>query len=159
MSACLRCTMRGTRYTFDIPIGSQWRGQSRPSIHFYFSFFIAPESDSISPSSIPANHFRTCLIPPPSREDPLRVINFSSACHTSSSTTNLLPSITLSFFNLLTDPKMHQPMFPANGSLIINGTPNGAPKAFSDDTKIIGYDPVIMPALIQAELPLVRTFW
>lgn len=50
---------------------------------------------------------------------------------------------------------MHQPMFPANGSLIANG-PSGTPKAFSDDTKIIGYDPVIMPALIQAELPLVQ---
>jgi 3-deoxy-7-phosphoheptulonate synthase len=47
-------------------------------------------------------------------------------------------------------------MFPANGSLISNGSPNGAPKAFSDDTKILGYDPVIMPALIQAELPLVQ---
>jgi hypothetical protein len=47
-------------------------------------------------------------------------------------------------------------MFPANGSLIANGAPNGAPKAFSDDTKILGYDPVIMPALIQAELPLVN---
>jgi hypothetical protein len=46
-------------------------------------------------------------------------------------------------------------MFPANGSLISNGASNGAPKAFSDDTKILGYDPVIMPALIQAELPLV----
>lgn len=51
---------------------------------------------------------------------------------------------------------MHKPMFPANGSLISNGLPNGAPKAFSDDTKILGYDPVIMPALIQAELPLVQ---
>ena len=50
---------------------------------------------------------------------------------------------------------MHQPMFPANGSLMLNGSPNATPKAFSDDTKIIGYDPVIMPALIQAELPLV----
>ena len=50
---------------------------------------------------------------------------------------------------------MHQPMFPANGSVLLNGTPNGAPKAFSDDTKILGYDPVIMPALIYAELPLV----
>jgi hypothetical protein len=46
-------------------------------------------------------------------------------------------------------------MFPANGSLISNGARNGAPKAFSDDTHILGYDPVIMPALIQAELPLV----
>ena len=52
---------------------------------------------------------------------------------------------------------MHQPMFPANGSLMVNGTTNGKPKAFSDDTKIIGYDPVIMPALIQAELPLVSS--
>ena len=49
---------------------------------------------------------------------------------------------------------MHQPMFPANGSLMRNGL-DGPPKAFSDDTKILGYDPVIMPALIQAELPLV----
>ena len=49
---------------------------------------------------------------------------------------------------------MHRPMFPANGALMANG-PSGIPKAFSDDTKIIGYDPVIMPALIQAELPLV----
>ena len=46
-------------------------------------------------------------------------------------------------------------MFPANGSLMVNGTTNGKPKAFSDDTQILGYDPVIMPALIQAELPLV----
>jgi hypothetical protein len=51
---------------------------------------------------------------------------------------------------------MHQPMFPANGSLMRNGL-EGPPKAFSDDTKILGYDPVIMPALIQAELPLVHT--
>jgi hypothetical protein len=51
---------------------------------------------------------------------------------------------------------MHQPMFPANGSLIAKGVANGIPKAFSDDTKIVGYDPVIMPALIQAELPLVH---
>jgi hypothetical protein len=51
---------------------------------------------------------------------------------------------------------MHQPMFPANGSLILNGASNGTPKAFSDDTKILGYDPVIMPALIYAELPLVH---
>jgi len=49
-------------------------------------------------------------------------------------------------------------MFPANGSLMVNGTPDGKPKAFSDDTKIIGYDPVIMPALIQAELPVVPPF-
>ena len=49
---------------------------------------------------------------------------------------------------------MHHPMFPANGSLMANG-PSATPKAFSDDTKILGYDPVIMPALIQAELPLV----
>jgi hypothetical protein len=42
-------------------------------------------------------------------------------------------------------------MFPANGSVI----KNGVLKSFSDDTKILGYDPVIMPALIQAELPLV----
>jgi hypothetical protein len=53
---------------------------------------------------------------------------------------------------------MHQPMFPANGLLLRNGSPDGAPKAFSDDTKILGYDPVIMPALIQAELPLVHYF-
>jgi len=46
-------------------------------------------------------------------------------------------------------------MFPANGSLMLNGAGGGIPKAFSDDTKILGYDPVIMPALIQAELPLV----
>jgi hypothetical protein len=46
-------------------------------------------------------------------------------------------------------------MFPANGSILTNGGPAGTPKAFSDDTKILGYDPVIMPALIQAELPLV----
>ena len=52
---------------------------------------------------------------------------------------------------------MHKPMFPANGSLMANGSSNGAPKAFSDDTKILGYDPVIMPALIQAELPLVHS--
>ena len=52
---------------------------------------------------------------------------------------------------------MHQPMFPANGSLMVNGSPNERPKAFSDDTKILGYDPVIMPALIQAELPLVAS--
>jgi hypothetical protein len=50
---------------------------------------------------------------------------------------------------------VHQPMFPANGSMISNGARNGEPKAFSDDTKILGYDPVIMPALIYAELPLV----
>ena len=49
---------------------------------------------------------------------------------------------------------MHQPMFPANGLAMRNGI-EGPPKAFSDDTKILGYDPVIMPALIQAELPLV----
>ena len=54
--------------------------------------------------------------------------------------------------------KMHQPMFPANGSLLRNGVSNGTPKAFSDDTKILGYDPVIMPALIYAELPLVHLF-
>jgi hypothetical protein len=53
---------------------------------------------------------------------------------------------------------MHQPMFPANGSLLLNGSPDCPPKAFSDDTKILGYDPVIMPALIQAELPLVFHF-
>jgi hypothetical protein len=53
---------------------------------------------------------------------------------------------------------MHKPMFPANGSLIANGASNGVPKAFSDDTKILGYDPVIMPALIQAELPLVSFY-
>jgi hypothetical protein len=46
-------------------------------------------------------------------------------------------------------------MFPANGSIIASGGPSDRPKAFSDDTKILGYDPVIMPALIQAELPLV----
>jgi hypothetical protein len=45
-------------------------------------------------------------------------------------------------------------MFPANGSSLRNGV-EGPPKAFSDDTKILGYDPVIMPALIFAELPLV----
>jgi hypothetical protein len=50
---------------------------------------------------------------------------------------------------------MHKPMFPANGSIIASGGPSDRPKAFSDDTKILGYDPVIMPALIQAELPLV----
>jgi hypothetical protein len=48
---------------------------------------------------------------------------------------------------------MHQPMFPANGAYL-NGS---VPKAFSDDTHILGYDPVIMPALIQAELPVVNS--
>jgi hypothetical protein len=43
-------------------------------------------------------------------------------------------------------------MFPANGAYL-NGS---VPKVFSDDTHILGYDPVIMPALIQAELPLVN---
>ncbi|OLL26465.1 putative phospho-2-dehydro-3-deoxyheptonate aldolase [Neolecta irregularis DAH-3] len=41
----------------------------------------------------------------------------------------------------------HVPMFPGNGA-------SQPAVAFADDTRIIGYDPVIPPALIQAELPL-----